>query len=251
MNPYLSVIIPSYNEQKNIKRGVIDQVLAYLKAQDYSWEVIFSDDGSTDGTIEALSRYASEEDQVFLLRNPHAGKAPTVATGMLEARGEWRLFTDFDQSTPLSEVEELLPYTSKGYEVIIGSREAPGARRDKEPLYRHLMGKVFNVLVQILAVPGIYDTQCGFKLFSEAATDVLFRRLVIYGGREERTDAYTGAFDVEVLYLARKLGFRIKEVPIRWMHSATDRVNPWKDSFRMLRDIVRIRLASLRNKYAA
>lgn len=249
MKPYLSVVIPSYNEQDNLKRGVIDTVIAYLKAQPYTWEVILSDDGSTDGTTEQLSRLAAQHDGVELVRNIHAGKAPTVAAGMLEARGEWRLFTDFDQSTPIQQLEEVLPFTKKGYEVIIGSREAKGAVRDKEPIYRHIMGRGFNLLVQALAVPGIYDTQCGFKLFSETATEVLFPKLVVYGGSAERKDAYTGAFDVELLYLARKHGFNIKEVPITWIHNTTDRVSPVKDSFRMLRDIVRIRWADLTGQY--
>ncbi|MEX0895357.1 MAG: dolichyl-phosphate beta-glucosyltransferase [Patescibacteria group bacterium] len=249
MKPYLSVVIPSFNERSNLERGVIDSVVTYLQKQTYTWEVILSDDGSTDGTTDELSRIASKSKGVQLVRNVHAGKAPTVAAGMLEARGEWRLFTDFDQSTPIQELETLLPHTEKGYEIVIGSREAKGAVRDKEPLYRHIMGRAFNLFVQILAVPGIQDTQCGFKLFSATAAEVLFPQLVVYGGSQARKDAYTGAFDVELLYLARKCGFNIKEVPITWIHNTTDRVNPWKDSFRMLRDILRIRWADMSGQY--
>lgn len=248
MSVHLSVVIPSYNEEANIAKGVLDQVFEYLLKQDYSWEIIFSDDGSTDKTVERLLEYAAKYPNVIVLKNQHAGKAPTVKAGMLAAVGEWRLFTDFDQSTPLSEVEKLLAKTDK-YQVIIGSREIAGAQRGSEPLYRHLMGKGFNLFVQLFAVSGIHDTQCGFKLFSAQATQ-LFEWLVVYGSEGRRKDAYTGAFDVELLYLAKKNGFTICEVPIQWHHRETNRVSPIKDSVRMFRDIVKIRLAALMGKYA-
>jgi glycosyltransferase involved in cell wall biosynthesis len=246
--PFLSVIIPSYNEQKNLKRGVLDEVLAYLKKQSYEWELILSDDGSTDGTIASLEEFAKKSARITVLKNIHAGKGPTVQSGMLAANGQWRLFTDFDQSTPLREVEELFAFT-KDYPVVIGSREIAGAKRNREPIHRHLMGKGFNILVQVLAVPGILDTQCGFKLFSSAATERIFSKLFVYGRQKERHDAFTGAFDVEALFLARKYGFAIKEVPIFWQHNETDRVSPIKDSTRMLRDILLVRWAQLRGKY--
>jgi glycosyltransferase involved in cell wall biosynthesis len=249
MTPYLSVVIPSYNEKKNLSRDVLDQVFAYLTQQNYTWEVILSDDGSTDGTVESLEKYAAKYPHVTVLKNIHAGKAPTVKAGMLAAKGSWRLFTDFDQSTPLPEIEKLLPLAKQGYQVVIGSREIAGAKRDEEPLYRHMMGKGFNLVVQLLAVPGIHDTQCGFKLFSGQAAS-LFDKLVVYGEQQSRKDAFTGAFDVELLFLARKHGFKIKEVPIVWIHNETDRVNPIKDSFRMFRDIFRIRLTYLLGKYS-
>ncbi len=208
-----------------------------------------SDDGSTDGTLEKLEEFAKHNPGVRVISNIHAGKAPTVKAGMLAARGEWRLFTDFDQSTPLSEVEKLLSYVPEGYSVIIGSREIAGALRDKEPFHRHLMGKSFNLVVQLLAVPGVRDTQCGFKLFSAEATEKLFNQLVVYGSTEIRKDAFTGAFDVELLYLALKNSYKIKEVPIHWAYNETVRVSPLRDSLRMFRDIVRIRLASFLGKY--
>lgn len=250
MRPYLSVVIPSYNEKRNIKRGVLDDVLAYLMKQNHSWEVILSDDGSTDGTLEELKKFAAGHEHVKVIENMHAGKAPTVKAGMLQASGEWRLFTDFDQSTPLSEVEKLFEYTKESYQIVIGSREIKGALRDKEPMHRHLMGKVFNLVVQIFAVPGIHDTQCGFKLFSSDATELLFNQLVVYGGSKQRKDAFTGAFDVELLYLALKNGYKIKEVPIHWAYNETARVNPLKDSVRMFIDILRIRASSLLGKYS-
>lgn len=250
MQPFLSVIIPSYNEKKNMSSGVLEQVVSYLGRQEYAWEVILSDDGSSDGTVELLQQFASKNSGVRVLENKHAGKAPTVTAGMLAATGKWRLFTDFDQSTPLSEVEKLLKTARDNYDVVIGSREITGAKRDDEPFYRHLMGRVFNLVVQVLAVPGIQDTQCGFKLFSDCASDDLFSRLSVYGNLAERLDAYTGAFDVELLYIARKLHYNIAEVPIHWEHRETDRVSPIKDSLRMFVDIFRIRLAALLGRYA-
>lgn len=249
MKTYLSVIIPSYNEIKNIKRNVLDEVLSYLKTQNYQWEVLLSDDGSSDGTTEYLEKFAKQDNRIKVIKNIHAGKGPTVQSGMLKAQGEWILFTDFDQSTPLKEVEKLLQYKDD-YQVIIGSREIHGAKRDKEPLHRHLMGKGFNLLVQTLAIPGIHDTQCGFKVFRNDASNDIFSNLVVYGRSEERADAFTGAFDVEALFLANKMGYKIKEVPIIWHHNETDRVSPIKDSLRMLRDIIKVRITDLSGKYS-
>lgn len=248
MKPFLSVVIPSYNELKNIKRNVLDQVIAYLNKQNYEWEVLLSDDGSTDGTTEKLHEFAKQNKRIKVVENIHAGKGPTVQSGMLKANGEWILFTDFDQSTPLSEIEKLLAF-QKTHQVIIGSREITGARRDKEPLHRHIMGKGFNILVQTLAIPGIYDTQCGFKLFRRDACQEIFSKLVVYGRSKERQDAFTGAFDVEALFLARKNGYKIQEVPIVWHHNETDRVSPIKDSLRMLTDIIKVRIADFSGKY--
>lgn len=247
--PYLSVVIPSYNELENLKNNILEEVVAYLKKQTYTWEVILTDDGSEDGTIKKLHQFASKHPQVRVLENIHAGKGPTVKAGMLAAKGEWRLFTDFDQSTPLAEIEKLWSRARQDYEVIIGSREMVGSIRDEEPWYRHLMGRGFNILVQILAIPGILDTQCGFKLFSAPATEVLFNGLYVYGQQKQRGDAFTGAFDVELLFLAKKYHLNISEVPIEWHHHETDRVDPIKDSLRMLRDIIQIRIADFKGKY--
>lgn len=248
MKPYLSVILPSYNEQKNITRGALNEVLQFLQDYEKTWELILSDDGSTDGTVDELKKFSQKDSRIKLICNPHKGKGPTVKTGMLQATGSWRLFTDFDQSTPLREVRKLLKFTTQA-EVIFGSREIIGSRREKEPFYRHIMGRGFNLFVQLLAVPGTQDSQCGFKLFSEKATVKLFESLYIYSGKDNRQDAFTGAFDVELLYLAKKYGFTLKEVPILWKHFQTDRVNPVRDSILMLADILKIKMADWTNKY--
>ena len=246
---FLSVVIPSYNEMANIKRGVLEQVYQYLTSQDFSWEIILTDDGSTDGTIKKLREFADGKSEVRLLENHHAGKGPTVTSGMLAARGQWRLFTDFDQSTPIYEVKRALDWGSQGYEIVIGSREGADAKREKETLLRHLMGRVFNLFVQILALRGIQDSQCGFKLFSESATNKLFSALVIYANVKTRKDAYTGAFDVELLFLARKWKIKVKEMGVTWEHNESHRVSALKDSPRMLWDILKIRWAWLTGKY--
>lgn len=250
MKPFVSVVIPSYNEMNNIKKNVLDEVYEYMRTQSFDFEIILSDDGSTDGTVEALKKFTSGKKEIRILENAHAGKAPTVKSGMLEAVGQWRLYTDFDQSTPISELASLLETAKKGHDIVIGSREMAGAKREKEPWYRRLMGRGFNILVQIIAVPGILDTQCGFKLFSDKATELLFNQLIVYGTQKERADAYTGAFDVELLFLAHKQGYSIREVPIQWNHAETNRVSPIKDSIRMLWDIIKIKAQYVIGNYA-
>lgn len=249
MSVQISVVIPSYNEMTNIRRGVLDDVAAYLFRQKYTWEVILSDDGSTDSTLPALEVFAQHHPGFTVLPNAHAGKAAVVTAGMMKAKGAWRLFTDFDQSTPLVELEKLLLAVQDSVDIVIGSREVEGAVRDKEPWYRHFMGKCFNLVVQTLTVKGIQDTQCGFKLFSAAAAEKLFPKLQVYSHLHARTDAFTGAFDVELLYLAHKEGYQVKEVPIIWKHRPTSRVSPVKDSLRMFRDVVHIRLTDLLGGY--
>lgn len=247
---YLSVVIPSYNEKANLQRGVLDDVLAFLRKQSFEWEVVLTDDGSTDGTTDILKKFAHAHDHVRVVENPHRGKGPTVISGMLSAAGEWRLFTDFDQATPLDQVSLLLKHAQNGVQIAIGSREVAGASREKEPIHRHIMGRVFNFIVQALAVPGVSDTQCGFKMFSAEATQLLFPKLYIYKPEQKvRPDAFTGAFDVELLFLARKFRQKIVEVPVKWKHVRTDRVSPIKDSWRMFVDVVRIRTADLLGVY--
>lgn len=247
--PYLSVVIPTYNEVGNFKTGEIEKLYTYLRQQNYSFEVIFVDDGSTDNTSNLLKTYARHKKEVRIISNPHLGKGPSVTTGMLAATGENRLFTDFDQATPISEVEKLLPFRHKGYDVVIGSREVKGAKREREPFYRHLMGKGFNFGIKIIAIRGINDTQCGFKLFSAQATEKLFPLLTLGNITKPRTDAFTGALDVELLFLAQKLNFKIAEVPVSWRFFRTTRVNPVKDSLRMAFEVIKIRLNDIAGKY--
>ena len=246
--PYLSVIIPAYNEEPNFKKGALDQVSKYLSKQQYSWEVLVVDDGSEDSTAALCADFARKHNNFRVIKNPHQGKAETVKAGVRQAKGEYILFTDFDQSTPISELEKLLPFFEE-FDIVIGSRQLPGAKREKEPVYRHLMGLVFNLLVQAIAVRGIWDTQAGFKCFKKDVAKILFEKLKVYGKGKKVKGALVTAFDVELLFIAKKHNYKIKEVPIIWHHEATTRVSPIKDSLRMLRDVLRIRLNDLRGVY--
>lgn len=246
--PHLSVIIPAYNEEPNFNNGAIDDVPKYLEKQIYSYEILIVDDGSSDNTAKLGEAFAKKHKDARIIKNPHQGKAETVKTGVNEAKGELILFTDFDQATPLSEVEKLLPFFPQ-YDIVIGSRQLPGAKREKEPIHRHIMGLVFNLLVQLIAVRGIWDTQAGFKCFKGDVAKNVFSKLKVYSKGKKVQGALVTAFDVELLFIAKKHGHKIKEVPIIWHHVATTRVNPIKDSLRMLRDVLKVRFNDLKGVY--
>lgn len=250
---FLSVIIPSYNEAKNFQRGCLKDLLPFLEQQGYAYEVIFSDDGSTDETVKLLSDYRDawqsrlQNGELIVLKNQHGGKAATVCAGMKQARGAWRLFTDFDQSTPISEVRKLLKYQDS-FDIIFGSRKID-TKSVHAKWYRKFIGDTFNLITRSLTGLKIRDTQCGFKLFNEKAS-VIFNQLYVYNPeRTNEAGAFTGAFDVELFVIAKQLGLKAKEVPIRWQHFATDRVNIVKDSWRMFKDILKIRKAKLQGRY--
>jgi glycosyltransferase involved in cell wall biosynthesis len=246
---HLSVVIPAYNEEPNFNKGLVDEVPKYLEKQDYLYEIIIVDDGSTDKTAELADAFAKKHKNIRVIKNPHEGKAETVKKGVEEARGELILFTDFDQATPISEVEKLLSFFPE-YDIVIGSRQLPGAKRDKEPIYRHIMGLGFNIVVQAIAVRGIWDTQAGFKCFKANIAKELFTKLKVYGKGKKVQGALVTAFDVELLFIAKKHGYKIKEVPIIWHHVATTRVNPIKDSIKMFKDVIKIRFNDLKRVYS-
>lgn len=248
MKPFLSIIIPAYNEASNFNKGALKKFNNHLKNLPYSYEVVLVDDGSTDKTTALISKYIKGKTNWHLIKNPHQGKAAAISTGVRLAKGENILFTDFDQATPLPEIEKLTPFLKKGYQVIIGSREVKGSKREREPFYRHFMGKVFNLVVKFITLRGIDDTQCGFKLFNSQVAKKLFSNLKVYKPGLIK-DAFTGAFDVEVLYLAQKRGYKIAEVPVHWRHYHTSRVNPVRDSIRMFFDVLKIRFYDVLGKY--
>lgn len=248
MKQFLSIVVPAFNESVNFEKGSLQKMADYLNHFDIDHEVLIIDDGSTDETTKLVSDFIRNKRTWQLIKNPHQGKAATVAKGVSLAQGDCVLFSDFDQATPISEVEKLLPFLNKGYDIIIGSREVKGAKREKEPFYRHLMGKVFNLLVHIFIFGGIQDTQCGFKLFKTVVAKDLFSLLLVNKPRQIEY-AFTGAFDVELLYLAQKRGYKIAEVPVEWRHYKTTRVNPIKDSWKMFIDILKIRFYDFLGKY--
>jgi dolichyl-phosphate beta-glucosyltransferase len=250
--PLLSIVIPAYNEAARLPH-TLPQVLDYLAAAPFTWELVLVDDGSADATLALMQAAAAHRPGVRVLAEPHRGKAAAVRAGMLAATGQTILFSDADLSTPLVTVEQMLPrLKGQGGEadLVIGSREGLGARRHGEPIYRHLMGRAFNLLVRWLVVPEVQDTQCGFKLFTRAAAQDLFRRLRLYGEDAPvvRGPLVTG-FDVELLFLARTRGYRIAEQAVQWRHVPGSKVDPLRDAFRMARDVVRVRLNHLRGAY--
>jgi len=226
---HLSFIIPAYNEAARIGAS-IEKSIAYFERQSYDCEVLVVDDGSTDDTVKIVERYVGGV--VRLLRQPtNMGKGAAVRRGMLEGSGEYRIFSDADFSTPITETARILELLRE-YDVVIGSRALDRSLvKVHQPWYRETMGKTFNLMVQVLAVSGIRDTQCGFKGFRARAAQEIFSRA--------RIDGFS--FDVEALYLARRLGFSIKEVPVEWYNDERSTLHPIFDSLRMVRELLKVR----------
>jgi dolichyl-phosphate beta-glucosyltransferase len=232
--PELSIIIPAYNESRRLPATLTD-CSAFLATWGASWELIVVDDGSDDETAAVVARVAAGDPRVRVMTVPHAGKGSAVRRGMLAARGRWRFCADADLSMDL---HELYRFFEQPVDVAIGSREAPGARRVGEPTWRHVIGRVFNWWVRLVAVRGVHDTQCGYKLFSERAAVALFGM--------SRLDGF--AFDVEVLYLARRSGMSLREVPITWRYRRGTRVRP-ANGIRAFAQILRVRWNDALGRY--
>jgi glycosyltransferase involved in cell wall biosynthesis len=245
----LSLVIPAYNEQVRLP-ATLEAIVAYLSGQPYSWEVIVADDGSEDATSSIAASWSQRDTRVRLVRLPHRGKAMAVREGVRVSTGRFVLFTDADLSTPIDYVEPARELLHAGWDIVIGSREGTQARRVGEPLHRHLMGRVFNRVVQLLVVPGIEDTQCGFKAFRAEVARDLFARSLLYqnGSRPLRGPRVTG-FDVELLYLARRCGYRVAVLPVVWRHVEGSKVRPGIDAVLMLRDVVTVWVNGLRGRY--
>jgi glycosyltransferase involved in cell wall biosynthesis len=249
--PYLSVVVPAYNEERRLPE-TLAQILHYLERQPYRFELIVADDGSADRTAALVEGLASERPGLRLLRLDHRGKGFAVRAGALAARGEYVLLCDADLATPIEEWEKLAAKFAEGYALAIGSREGLGARRLGEPWYRHLMGRVFNFIVRAVAVGGIQDTQCGFKALRQLVAVDLFRRVRIYGDDAPILQgAAVTAYDVELLFLARRRGYPIAEVPVVWRYGTETKVSPLRDSLRNLRDVLTVRWYALRGRYPA
>ena len=250
-NIHLSIVIPTYNEEKRIEDS-LEKIYSFLKSQNFSYEVIVSDDGSSDTTREIVEWYQKDWPNLKLLKNIHKGKAPAIISGIFEARGEYTLFTDVDLSVPIEEATKMLNWIeSHGYDIAIASREGIGAKRINEPQTRHFMGRVFNALVQIVLLPGINDTQCGFKLFRTNAIQKIFNKTKLYSlNDKEISGGRVSAFDVEILYIARKLGYKIKEVPVIWYYGGDSKVHNVKDSYYNAKDVFKVKFNSLRGLYS-
>jgi dolichyl-phosphate beta-glucosyltransferase len=238
VNPKFSLILPAYNEQARLP-FTLGEIEAYVCREQLDCEVIVVDNGSQDATSAVVRQAMRTFPRLRLLRTDRRGKGCAVRVGMLAAHGDAVVFGDADLSWSVEELTRFPHLLSDATPVVIGSREGTGARRIGEPLYRHVMGRVFNQLVQRLAVPGIEDSQCGFKAFSADAAREIFSR--------QRIDGF--GFDVEVLYLARQLGHEIRVVPLRWEHKENSRVAPVRDTLSMLSDVLRVRLNAWRGVY--
>ncbi len=236
--PHLSIVIPAYNEEARLADS-LTAVTAFAAAQDYAIEVIVVDNNSADNTRSIADAFVAKFPWVRVLFEPTQGKGAAVRTGMLAAEGAYRFICDADLSMPIEEVSRFLPPQAGGYDIAIASREAPGAVRYNEPHYRHLMGRVFNTIVRLLAVRGFHDTQCGFKMFTAAAARELFPLQTMNGW----------AFDVELLHAAQRRGLHIIEVPIHWYYGPSSRISPIRDSINMVREVLAIRANGRRGLY--
>ncbi|MBM4456483.1 MAG: glycosyltransferase family 2 protein [Chloroflexi bacterium] len=235
--PLLSIIIPAYNEASRLPKS-LDQIVQFIQQQTAAMEVLVVENGSVDRTTEVAERYAARYSFIHVLHS-QKGKGAAVKAGMLAGRGRYLFICDSDLSMPIEEVSKFLPPLLTDHDVAIASREGPGARRYGEPAYRHLMGRIFNFIVRVLAIPGFQDTQCGFKSFRRAVARDVFPSLTMTGW----------AFDVEALFIALRRGYKIVAVPINWYFDADSRVDPIPDTYRMVRDVLRIRLNGWRGVY--
>jgi dolichyl-phosphate beta-glucosyltransferase len=234
----LSVVIPAYNEERRLG-ATLDQVCGFLSGQSWHWEVRVVDDGSHDRTAAIAEAAVAREPRVRVQREPHRGKGAAVKAGLLAAEGQYRFICDADLSMPIAEIRRFLPPALTGFEVAIGSREGVAARRIGEPIHRHLLGRLFNLGVRWLTLPGIQDSQCGFKMFTADAVRTIFPQLTVDGW----------AFDVEVLTIARQRQLRIVEVPIEWHYRRESQINMVRDGVAMLREVLRIRARAIRGLY--
>jgi dolichyl-phosphate beta-glucosyltransferase len=235
-----SIVIPAYNETNRI-RPTLDAILRYVEEQKWDAEILVVDDGSRDDTAEIVRTYSRPHPQIQLISNPgNRGKGFSVRNGMRHARGEICLFTDADLSSPLSESEKLFEAIRQGADVAIGSRWLRAElQTERQPLYRQLFGRIFNLLLRLVLGLHFMDTQCGFKAFRRPAAQAIFplQKIERWG------------FDPEILFLARRMGLGVAEVPVVWAHSEGTRLHPFRDGLRMFEDVMRIRWNALTGTY--
>lgn len=249
MQPLVTVLIPNYNEIENVKRGVLGHILSYLKKQSYPFEVIISDDGSTDTSVLAIKEFVDKNKGVRIIYNQHAGKPYALRSGIREARGKYVLLTDMDQSTPIDELGKLLPWTKKGYNVVIGSR---GAKRADTTMLRQLASIIFLLVRRMILLREIHDTQCGFKLIETNLAVKVFSHMRLFGRVNNAIGWRVTAYDVELLHVAKKMKAKIKEVRVIWKNEDTTMGksrNFVKESLEMLFEIMRVRANDMLGKY--
>lgn len=243
----LTIIIPCYNEQINLEHGVLDEVYSFLQTLKIGWELIISDDGSTDQSKELVKRFLIDKPDLSLLENPHGGKPAAILAGVERAQGEYLLFTDMDQSTPLKELEKLLPYINS-YDVIIGSRLG----RKNAPLYRQIGSVVFREVRKLMLLPEINDTQCGFKMFRTKLAREVFPKLSYFQGNAEIDGWRVTSFDVELLHIMERRNIAIKEIIVNWEDRDRNQNKPkgyLRESLEMLKEVIKVKYNDLQGKY--
>lgn len=247
--PFLSIVIPAYNEMFRLPKTLCE-ILDFVDQQSYQSEILIIDDGSTDDTVSVAREIANQHSNVTVIQNDHRGKGYAVRTGIFSATGRHLLFSDADLAVPIEEFNKFLPHLDAGFDVVIASREGQGAQRIGEPVYRHIMGRVFNLIIRSVTLDGFKDTQCGFKAFKRDVAHDLFSHVLLYGEKAGnlKDPAVTG-FDVEVLFLAIKRGYKVKEVPVNWIYGTETKVNPMKDTLRNLLDVLRVRWNDSTGRY--
>jgi glycosyltransferase involved in cell wall biosynthesis len=242
MTPTYSIVIPAYNESVRI-RPTLDELLRYLREQAWDAEILVVNDGSSDNTAEIVREYGKLHPQVLLVENPgNRGKGYSVRNGMMHARGDVCLFTDADLSSPITEAPKLFDAIAQGADIAIGSRWLrTELQTERQPLYRQAFGRIFNLALRIILGLRFTDTQCGFKAFRRDAAQRIFplQRIERWG------------FDPEILYLARRAGLRVEEVPVLWAHSEGTRLHPLRDGLRMFVELLRIRWYAMTGEYEA
>ena len=249
---FLSVIIPCYNEEENLKKGVLKEVYDFLNKKNINWEVIVSDDGSTDNSKNLVKSQIKNLPGFMLLENPHGGKPSALQYGINTSKGKFILFSDMDQSTPIGELNKLLPYTDKEFNVVIGSR---GLVRKNFPFYRKMGAIVFMSFRRLMILPEINDTQCGFKLFLGKALKENFSKLEFFK-KEEKTKGWkVTSYDVELLHILKKRGYKIKEVAVLWKDRDMSKSKGGglekyvKESHEMLTQILRVKMNDIKGMY--
>lgn len=236
--PFLSIVIPAYNEEHRLPR-TLEQIFAFLDKQSYTAEILIVENGSNDQTLELAGKFAAQHQNLHVFEEKIRGKGNAVRRGMLEARGEYRFFCDADLSMPIAEINKFIPPVLNNSDIAIASREVPGAVRYDEPYYRHLTGRVFNNLIRLLVLPDLQDTQCGFKCFRAEVAEEIFPYQKLTGW----------SFDVEILYIAQRKGYQIREIPIDWYFKADTKISVFQDSWQMFLDLLTIRRNARRGLY--
>ena len=237
--PFLSLIIPAYNEENRLP-ATLDQVLNFLHRQSYTAEILVVDNASTDRTPHIIADYAREWDIIHGIHENQPGKGAAVRRGMFSSRGKYRFMCDADLSMPIQELNRFIPPHIDDVDIAIATREAPESVRYHEPYYRHLGGRLMNLFIRLLVLPGLHDTQCGFKCFRAPVAEDLFSHLTLPGW----------SFDIEILTIARLRGYGIKEIPISWYFDEESKVHAIRDAFQMLRDVLTIRKNKQQGIYA-